>query len=51
VPIFQLLTEEQKDALSGTLVEHHFTNRQTILSEGDSGNLFYIIKSGSVTVK
>jgi CRP-like cAMP-binding protein len=27
VPIFHLLNEDQKDALSGSLVEHHFSNR------------------------
>ena len=48
VPAFENLTEQQKDGLLSSLVVQKFSNGTRILNEGDAGDLFYIIKEGSV---
>lgn len=48
VPAFENLTEQQKDGLLSSLIVQKFSNGTRILNEGDTGDLFYIIKEGSV---
>jgi cGMP-dependent protein kinase len=48
VPIFSILTPAQKEALLGCVVINRFMPGQRIVNEGDPGDLFYIIKEGSV---
>lgn len=48
VNVFEKLNEQQKEALVGSLIVQKFTNGTRILNEGDTGDLFYIIKEGSV---
>lgn len=49
VPLFQILTPGQKEALVCSLTSHKFSNGQRIVNEGDPGDLFYIIKDGTVS--
>lgn len=48
VPIFQILSESQKESLVSTLTSLKFQSGQKIVNEGDPGDLLYIIKEGSV---
>ena len=48
VPIFQILTSLQKDSLLGSLSTLKFRSRERIVNEGDPGDLFYLIKEGTV---
>ncbi|CAG9330980.1 PKG_34 [Blepharisma stoltei] len=49
VPLFQTFTNAQKDALLSSLVTQKFSNCERIVKEGDTGDLFYIIKDGIVS--
>ena len=49
VPIFQILTNSQKDALVGSLSTLKFRVGEKVVSEGDPGDLFYLIKDGTVS--
>mmetsp|Transcript_26521 Transcript_26521/g.26166 ORF Transcript_26521/g.26166 Transcript_26521/m.26166 type:complete len:566 (+) Transcript_26521:186-1883(+) len=49
VPIFEILTTQQKEALLASITTQKWDNRQTIVKEGEVGDLFYIIKEGVVT--
>ncbi|CAG9332057.1 unnamed protein product [Blepharisma stoltei] len=50
VPLFQILTPGQKEALVSSLNTQKFEVRQRIVNEGDPGDLFYLIIEGSVSV-
>ena len=50
VKLFQKLTEAEKDRLAKTFVAEFFLAGQTIIQQGDQGDKFYIIKSGSAKV-
>ena len=49
VPIFHILTNSQKDALVGSLSTLKFRSGEKVVSEGDPGDLFYLIKDGTVS--
>ncbi|CAG9325580.1 unnamed protein product [Blepharisma stoltei] len=49
VPIFQILTVQQRDALVSSLSTHAFYPQQRIVNEGEPGDLFYLIKEGTVS--
>ena len=49
VHIFASLTEAQREHLVNTLASQQFANGQKIVNEGDPGELFYIIKNGTVS--
>ena len=49
VPLFSVLTPIQRDALVGSLSTLVFRQNDVIVKEGDPGDLFYIIKEGTVT--
>lgn len=49
VPLFQILTGAQKDALVGSLSTLKFRPGEKVVCEGDPGDLFYIIKDGTVS--
>ncbi|CAG9322118.1 unnamed protein product [Blepharisma stoltei] len=49
IPLFQILTMPQKEALVGSLTSIKFSAGQRIVNEGDPGDLFYIIKDGTVS--
>lgn len=49
VPIFKILTNAQKDSLVSSLSTQVFNPNQRIVNEGDPGDLFYLIKEGTVT--
>lgn len=48
VPLFSILTNMQKDSLVGSLSTLKFRPNDVIVNEGDPGDLFYIIKEGTV---
>lgn len=49
VPLLQILNPTQREALVASLSTLKFTPGEKIVNEGDPGDLFYIIKEGSVT--
>jgi cGMP-dependent protein kinase len=49
IPVFSSFSKEQKDSLLSLIITHDFNDGQTIVQEGDPGNLLYIIKKGSVS--
>ena len=49
IALFTMLTENQKEALLNSLATHRFSMGQRIVNEGDPGDLFYIIKEGTVS--
>ncbi|OMJ92780.1 hypothetical protein SteCoe_4414 [Stentor coeruleus] len=49
VPLFQILTNSQKDALVGSLSTLKFRANEKVVCEGDPGDLFYLIKDGTVS--
>lgn len=49
VPILETLNEMEVMALADSLAEETFDSGATVCQQGDEGNYFYIIKSGSVT--
>lgn len=48
VPLLQILTNIQKESLLAVLKHQHFNANVKIVSEGEPGDLFYIIKDGNV---
>jgi CRP-like cAMP-binding protein len=50
VPILVDLTEEQLDKISDAIEIFPFKIGETIISKGDVGNIFYMIKEGTVAV-
>ena len=48
IPIFEPLTAAQKDLIVSALVTQKWLCGQTIIKEGEFGDLFYIIKEGYV---
>ena len=48
VPIFQILSEGQKELLVNCFTMLKYSAGQKIVSEGDPGDLFYVIKEGNV---
>ena len=50
MPLFDVLTEYQKEAVIAALVVHNFQDGRRIVKIGDPGNLLYIIKEGTVEV-
>lgn len=48
VPLFHILTPIQKENLVGSLSTLKFRSKEKIVNEGDPGDLFYLIKEGSV---
>ena len=51
VPIFNVLTKTQREALVTLSSTMSYSNNQNIIVEGDSGDVFFIIKEGSVVCK
>jgi signal-transduction protein with cAMP-binding, CBS, and nucleotidyltransferase domain len=50
VPLFSDLTDIEKSALVTSLNYHKFNIGDKMVTEGENGDLFYIIKDGSVVV-
>ena len=50
IPIFNALTNNQKETLVHSLTSHDFSPGSFIVNEGDPGDLLYIIKEGVVIV-
>ncbi|OMJ90315.1 hypothetical protein SteCoe_7339 [Stentor coeruleus] len=48
IPVFEVLSEEQRESLVSVLSLQKFSNGNKIVNEGDPGDLLYIIKEGSV---
>ena len=48
VPLFSILTPVQRDSLVGSLSTLRFRSGYSIVKEGDPGDLFYLIKEGTV---
>ena len=48
VPIFQILSESQKELLVSCFTMLKYSVGQKIVSEGDPGDLFFVIKEGNV---
>ena len=51
VPIFDLLTKDQKEQLISTLATHSFQSGTFIIKKGDPGDLLYIVKEGKVQIE
>ena len=49
VHLFSSLTDDQRENLVNALTSHQFASGQKIVNEGDPGDLFYIIKDGTVS--
>jgi len=49
IQLFAVLTDREKDQLVNAMTSQHFDAGQPIVTEGDSGELFYIIKEGVVS--
>ncbi|CAG9321711.1 unnamed protein product [Blepharisma stoltei] len=49
IPILNLLTEDQKESLLAVMVPMEYSPGQKIVTEGDPGDLMYIIKLGTVS--
>ncbi|CAG9317455.1 unnamed protein product [Blepharisma stoltei] len=49
IPILNLLTEAQKESLLAVMVPMEYSPGQKIVTEGDPGDLMYIIKLGTVS--
>lgn len=50
VPLFQSLTESDRDALSRSFVRHAFDRGEMIFRQGDHGVHLYLIESGRVKI-
>jgi len=50
VPLFSSCTDEELDKVASALKTERFAVGEAILSEGDSGDKFYIVKRGKATV-
>lgn len=50
IPLFKGLTEDQLCQLSTIVIERTYRRGQTIFSEGDEGNGFYVVSSGRVKI-
>ena len=48
VPLFSCLTSRQKDSMLHAMVAQKFACGHTIISEGEEGEMFYIVKEGIV---
>lgn len=48
IPLFKHLSEPEKHALANAFNVHEYADGHTIISEGEIGDLFYIIKEGTV---
>ena len=46
IRFFRCLSNLHKDTIAGSLITQTFVKGQTIVSEGDPGSSFYIIKLG-----
>jgi len=53
VPLFKRLAQDQHPLLAGACIKTEFQNGQVIITQGDMGNEFFVIKNGEadVTVK
>ena len=51
VSIFHVLTKTQKELLISSVSSLKFKNEENIVVEGDPGDLFYLIKEGSVVCR
>jgi cGMP-dependent protein kinase len=49
VPLFQVLTQDQKNALLDVLVLQEFQDGERIVHEGDPGGMMFIVKNGAVS--
>eukprot|EP00331_Platyophrya_macrostoma_P021987 CAMPEP_0176439084 /NCGR_PEP_ID=MMETSP0127-20121128/19715_1 /TAXON_ID=938130 /ORGANISM="Platyophrya macrostoma, Strain WH" /LENGTH=337 /DNA_ID=CAMNT_0017823251 /DNA_START=25 /DNA_END=1035 /DNA_ORIENTATION=- len=47
---FNVMTEDQKDALAGSMISLRFKEGENILNEGDLASSFYVIQEGSAVV-
>lgn len=50
IPLFQGLPAEQLDELKAISLEKQFSKGEVIFSEGDAGNGFYVVVSGTVKI-
>jgi CRP-like cAMP-binding protein len=50
IPLFEGLTDDQREDLAGIVVEKDFTRGETIFSEGSPGTGFYVAISGKVKI-
>eukprot|EP00359_Climacostomum_virens_P003943 CAMPEP_0204903160 /NCGR_PEP_ID=MMETSP1397-20131031/4084_1 /ASSEMBLY_ACC=CAM_ASM_000891 /TAXON_ID=49980 /ORGANISM="Climacostomum Climacostomum virens, Strain Stock W-24" /LENGTH=879 /DNA_ID=CAMNT_0052071749 /DNA_START=38 /DNA_END=2677 /DNA_ORIENTATION=- len=48
VPLFKVLNPSEQDCLVQSLTDQKFESGQRIVNEGDPGELFYLIKEGTV---
>lgn len=50
VRFFTCLSNEHKDSIAAALITQRFSKDQTIVTEGDPGSSFYIIKEGTASL-
>ena len=51
VPLFNILNKTQRELLLGSVATASYTENQVIVSEGEPGDLFFLIKEGQVLCK
>jgi uncharacterized membrane protein len=50
IPLFEGLSDEDREALAGRLQERTYRQGQTVFAKGDRGNSMYIVLSGAVQI-
>jgi uncharacterized membrane protein len=50
IPLFQGLTDEDREAIAARLAEKTFKSGDIVFSQGDQGSSMYIVQSGSVQI-
>jgi CRP/FNR family transcriptional regulator, cyclic AMP receptor protein len=50
VPLFQSLTESDREALSGSFLRHTFDRGEMIFRQGDQGVHLYLVESGRIKI-
>ncbi|HWL84220.1 MAG TPA: DUF1003 domain-containing protein [Polyangiaceae bacterium] len=50
IPLFQALTDNDREALARSMVERHFDRGQVVFAKGDAGVSMYVVLSGAVQI-
>src|ERR1700704_5162903 len=50
IPLFQGLSDEDREALAGRLTEKYFASGDVVFSQGDMGSSMYVVKAGAVQI-
>jgi CRP-like cAMP-binding protein len=50
IPMFQGLSDEDREALAQRMTERRFKDKETVFAKGDTGSSMYIVLSGAVQI-